>query len=89
MLALETPGTDRRPRSLPELAGERRPRARRGGPVFVSNGAELEEIFSSNRRNGVGAARRALDDERRRSLHAEGRLPGAKWRPDFPGAGLD
>ena len=97
MLALETPGTDRRHRSLPELAEECRLRARRGGPVFVSthsadfrNGAEFEEIFWLEKRNGVSAARRGFDDERLRSLHAEGRLPGARWRPDlFPGAGLD
>lgn len=41
-------------------------------------------------RNGVGTARRASDNERLRSLHAEGNLPGAMWRQGlFPGAGLD
>lgn len=101
----DTPETDRRHRSLPEFAPELAPelaeecrlRARPGGPVFVSthstdflNGAELEEIFSLDKTNGVSTARRAFDDERLRSLHAEGDLPGAKWRPDlFPGAGLD
>ena len=97
LLALETPETHRHHRSLPRLAEECRLRARRGGPVFVSthsaaflNAAELDEIFWLEKRNGVSTARRAFDDERIRSLHAEGDLPGAMWRQGlFPGAGLD
>ena len=97
----DTPETDRRHRSLPELAPELaeecRLRARPGRPVFVPthstdflNGAEFEENFSLDKTNGVSTARRAFDDERLRSLHAEGDLPGARWRPDlFPGAELD
>lgn len=97
LLALETPETHRHHRSLPRLAEECRLRARRGGPVFVSthstdflNAVELDEIFWLAKRNGVSTARRASDDERIRSLHAEGDLPGAMWRQGlFPGAGLD
>lgn len=95
LLALETPETHLHHRSLPELAEECRLRARRGGQVFVSthstdflNGAALDEIFWMEKRNGVSTARRASDDERIRSLHAEGDLPGAMWRQGlFPGAG--
>lgn len=32
------------------------------------------------KRNGVKATHRASDDERLRSLHAEGDLPSALWR---------
>lgn len=87
-LALEASGTDRRHRSLPELApefvAEGRLRARRGGPVFVSthstdflNGAEIEEIFSLDQRNGVSTVRRASADGLLRCLTAEGDLPEA------------
>ena len=96
LLAVETPETHLHHRSLFALAEDFRLRARRGGPVFVSthstdflNGAELDEIFWLEKRNGVSTARRASDDERIRRLHAEGDLPGALWRQDlFPGAGL-
>lgn len=95
LLAVATPETHLHHRSLPPLAEECRLRARRGGQVFVSthsldflNGAELDEIFWLEKRNGVSTARRASDDERIRSLHAEGDLPGALWRQGlFPGAG--
>lgn len=96
LLAVETPETQMHHRSLFALAEDFRLRSRRGGPVFVSthstdflNGAELDEIFWLEKRNGVSTACRASDDERIRRLHAEGDLPGAMWRQGlFPGAGL-
>ncbi len=95
LLTVETPETHLHHRSLPLLADECRLRARRSGQFFVSthspdflNGAELDEIFWLEKRNGVSTARRASDDEQIRSLHAEGDLPGAMWRQGlFPGAG--
>ena len=96
LLAIETPEIHLHHRSLPRLAEECRFRARRGEQVFVStqstdflNGAELDEIFWFEKRDGVSTAHRASDHERLRSLHTEGDLPGAMWRQGlFPGAGL-
>ena len=95
LLAIEEPEIQIYPELLQELAEEFRAYAKRGGQVFVSthspeflNGAELEEIFWLEKREGFSTVKRASDSELLRSL-ASGSLPGYMWSHNmFEGAGV-
>ena len=95
MLAVKEPEIQLYPELQQELAEEFRAYAQRGGQVLVSthspeflNGAELEEVFWLEKREGFTTVRRASDSELLRSL-ATGAQPGYLWSHNmFQGAGL-
>ena len=95
LLAIEEPENQLYPELLQELAEEFRAYAKRDGQVFVSthspdflNGAELNEIFWLEKRQGFSTVKRASDSEVLRNLSA-GAMPGYLWSHNlFEGAGL-
>ncbi len=96
LLAVEEPENQLYPMLLHELIEEFRDYASpaRGGQVFISthspdflNGADLEEIFWLDKKNGFTSVRRASDSELLKNLAREGDLPGALWKQGlFEGA---
>ena len=95
LLAVEEPETQMYPELQQELAAEFRGYAQRGGQVLVSthspeflNGAELEEVYWLEKRDGFSTVKRASDSELLRSL-SSGAQPGYLWNHNlFKGAGL-
>jgi predicted ATPase len=95
LLCVEEPENQLYPLLLEELIEEFRSYARRGGQVLVSthspeflNGAELEEVFWLEKKNGYTAIVRASSDEQIVAYMNDGDKMGYLWKQGFLGGQL-
>ncbi|MEW6348186.1 MAG: AAA family ATPase [Thermodesulfobacteriota bacterium] len=95
LLCVEEPENYLYPKLLSELAEEFRDYSLRGGQVFISthspdflNGANIDEIFWLEKRDGHSVVRRAKDIELLARLVQEGDKPGWLWSQGFFGVDL-
>jgi predicted ATPase len=87
LLCVEEPENQLYPNLLDELAEEFVAYEKRGGQVFVTthspdflNAVPLKSILILEKRNGVTAIRRAVDDAHLRAYVEQGDKPGWLWR---------